>query len=394
MPICCLPITAICLPSRPAAWRNPPSTAPSNSTLNSPKPTPPWACCICSKAPRDDARRAFERAVSLNPAYHMALMWLGSAIAMQGNVQRAHDYYLKAYRLDPLHPVINQNLAASFASLGDYSSAFRVLDKLDARYDRAGRLVELELMLAEQTGNFERTERVTGALLGASSTPDSLRGLAYRALWGMHQRRAQPDIANRYLERAQALGPLDLQFSLSLARRYAREGAREAYRNVLARLGDEHAEKVAYTRKPLDALLLLRDERYEEAGQAFEAAMARSGGKKPAYPVDDLFCIGHLLIVYTQLGNAERLAHWREHGQRLIARAERGGLQQFDFLVESAYFHAAAGNAEAAAGAFWRALNLGRLAPWELTEDSRVSAVRNSKPLQPLLAEARRTWTA
>ena len=79
------------------------------------------------------AQRAYERALELNPNYSMAEMWLGNALQAQGRLLEGHVHHMSAYRLDPLHPVVQQNVFWTLMSLGHYSEAQTLVNQALSR---------------------------------------------------------------------------------------------------------------------------------------------------------------------------------------------------------------------------------------------------------------------
>ncbi|MDJ0653515.1 MAG: hypothetical protein QNJ40_05125 [Xanthomonadales bacterium] len=59
------------------------------------------------------------RAMELNPGYSMTYMWLGNFYHhAQGRVADAHELFRQAEAVDPLHPVIAENIGATLISMG------------------------------------------------------------------------------------------------------------------------------------------------------------------------------------------------------------------------------------------------------------------------------------
>ena len=340
----------------------------------------------------EPAERALRNAVRLNPGYNMAHMWLGSTIAMRGQVKAAHKYYLKAYRLDPLHPVINQNVAMSFATIGDYDSAQTILQKLDPRFDSGQRLTFLKLHLAQQLGDFATLRDLADAAIKNESLKLRLSG--YHALWQMHSRQGQYEAAADYLRRARSESELDFEFRLNVARKLAKEGAAKEFKLLMQEAPDYFHEKAAPQKRALEGMLLIATENYIEAATLLESAMTASDNLNHPHPASELLTISHLLYVYEQTDNIERRDYWQERGNKVIAAAIKAGYGQIEFITEVGFFHAAAGQAEAASKAFWQALTLGKIAPWEITDDIRINRIQRSKELAPVVAQAARTWTA
>ena len=337
------------------------------------------------------AERALRSAIRLNPGYHMAHMWLGSTVAMQGEVKEAHKFYLKAYRLDPLHPVINQNVAMSFATIGDYAASQQIIEKLDQRFDTRGRLLYLRLHLAQQLGDFKTVQEMAAEALQGDDT--KLRMAAYQALWQMHNRRGEPSAAAEYLAKARAEQDLSYEFRLNVAKQLAREGAAAEFASLMQEAPESFHEKAVLEKRALEGMLLIATENYAKAASVLESAMtAKLNGHR--HPASELFAVSHLLYAYRQAGNDERHDYWLQRGSEIVYEGIEAGFGQLEFITEVAFFHAAAGQSEEAAKAFWHALTLGKLAPWEITDDVRISRIQKSDALQPVVQLAARTWTA
>ncbi len=335
------------------------------------------------------AERALRNAVRLNPGYHMAHMWLGSTVAMQGKVKDAHQHYLMAYRLDPLHPVINQNMAMSFATIGDYESAKTVLDKLDPRFDSGKRLNYMRLYLAQQLGDFATLR--TLAQQSLADNDQSIRMAGYHALWTMHSRLGEEQAANDYLARAQSEADLDYEFRLHVGRKLARDGAAAEFSALMQSAPEHFRQKAQLESRALEGILLIATENYDKAASVLETAMTKAADT--GHPASELLNISHLLYAYEQLDNAERKSYWLQRGNEVIARAVDAGYGQIEFITEVAFFHAAAGQAEEASKAFWHALTMGKIAPWEITDDVRISRIQRSDALKPVVQQAASRWT-
>jgi TolB-like protein/Tfp pilus assembly protein PilF len=76
------------------------------------------------------AQSSLEQAMSLDPRYEMAPMWLANVYATTGRMDKKREVLLKAVELNPLEPVINVNLAELLASNGDPQGARDVLQRV------------------------------------------------------------------------------------------------------------------------------------------------------------------------------------------------------------------------------------------------------------------------
>jgi len=334
------------------------------------------------------AETALREAVRVNPGYHMAHMWLGGAIAQQGRVREAHKYYLKAYQLDPLHGVINQNIAMSFAALGDYTKSLRVIDRFHERGESKLRVSFLELTLALQMADFAKVQAISERYLTSNEPHQHVH--AYQALALMNLRNAQYDQASRYLDLALAEGDLDYEFIINMALYYVSVGDQPNFETLVASSPTALQQKLDSLIQALRGILDLHQERYADGAKKLELALPE--GERHAQPANDLLLISHLLLAYRAMDNDDRYAYWRQRGHEIAAAASRAGVGNFQFLVQRGFFLATAGEANEAAGLFWQALQIGKIAPWELTDDVRMQNIIEHDGLKVILQEAARSW--
>ena len=76
------------------------------------------------------AQSSLEQAMSLDPRYEMAPMWLANVYASIGRTDKKREVLLKAVEINPLEPVINVNLAELLANNGDPQGARDVLQRV------------------------------------------------------------------------------------------------------------------------------------------------------------------------------------------------------------------------------------------------------------------------
>ncbi|HET9031490.1 MAG TPA: tetratricopeptide repeat protein [Dokdonella sp.] len=76
------------------------------------------------------AQNSLEQAMSLDPHYEMAPMWLATVYANMGQVDKRREVLMKAVELNPLEPVINVNLAEMMANSGDRQGARELLQRV------------------------------------------------------------------------------------------------------------------------------------------------------------------------------------------------------------------------------------------------------------------------
>lgn len=74
----------------------------------------------------ETARGSYRRAIELNPDYSMAHMWLGTSLSTQPI--KALAAFRAAERVDPLHPVIAENIGGTLITMGRYDEGARQLE--------------------------------------------------------------------------------------------------------------------------------------------------------------------------------------------------------------------------------------------------------------------------
>lgn len=76
----------------------------------------------------DGAEREFQIALSLDPGHITALLWRTMYLNLLGRHKDAIDSVLRAKELEPLSPLVNLYLGATWANAGQYDLAIRQLD--------------------------------------------------------------------------------------------------------------------------------------------------------------------------------------------------------------------------------------------------------------------------
>ncbi|MCB1691549.1 MAG: tetratricopeptide repeat protein [Pseudomonadales bacterium] len=90
---------------------------------------------------KDEARAAFEKAIALSPSYAMAHMWYAPLI---DDPELAFQHLEQAYKLDPRSPVAGYNVAREYLGRGRETDAMQVVNQIveaDPYYPRAYQLV-------------------------------------------------------------------------------------------------------------------------------------------------------------------------------------------------------------------------------------------------------------
>lgn len=118
---------------------------------------------------KEGAKRAYLKAIELNPQHSMAHMWLGNILVDEDmNVREAWEQYSEALKYDPLHPQVRYNHASVLTGMGRFDEAIGDLErylKSDPRNMYLGAL--MDAMLA--TGRYDK---VLSLAVGFNSSDD------------------------------------------------------------------------------------------------------------------------------------------------------------------------------------------------------------------------------
>lgn len=105
------------------------------------------------------AELALRGAVDLNPNNSMAHMWLGLVLSRRIGPDAALNEYERALSLDPLHPVIHQNVATTRGDVGEFEEARAGLENLIANGPEYGRAYSQLARLAVEFGRYDEAVR-------------------------------------------------------------------------------------------------------------------------------------------------------------------------------------------------------------------------------------------
>jgi tetratricopeptide (TPR) repeat protein len=106
-----------------------------------------------------EAKAYYLRAIASEPKNSTAHLWYGEHLNSVGHTRDALEETLIAYRLDPLHPGTNTNLAGTYLQLGDTSNALKYGA---ASWDLgASRGLWVQAQAYQRLGKFERAMEFT-----------------------------------------------------------------------------------------------------------------------------------------------------------------------------------------------------------------------------------------
>jgi DNA-binding winged helix-turn-helix (wHTH) protein/tetratricopeptide (TPR) repeat protein len=81
------------------------------------------ALLLSHQGGKSEAKILFEKAINLAPNYAFGYMWYSSLLRDLGQYSLSLEYSKKAYKLSPMSPIINRNLAYSMLNLREMSQA-------------------------------------------------------------------------------------------------------------------------------------------------------------------------------------------------------------------------------------------------------------------------------
>jgi TolB-like protein/predicted Zn-dependent protease len=334
-------------------------------------------------APDSETIPLLERAIALNPNNAYAYMWLASSF-IASDPERKWKLYNKAYELDPLAPVIVQNMAINKAFDGDMEKAAYYANQLEEIAPDWDGTYRTLASLAQVKGDMEQEIRAMHKVLELD--PESIT---------TYERLAYDYILLGDLEQAQAL--VDKGRRLNPA--YGGIAAIEA--SILLLQGNEQAAvqlMQAMVRKwPEDKDLLRQAARIEAyAGNLQQAneLYLRSYGYQE-YPsewsvdANTAFEYPFAYVIY-QLGDTETAVELSAAIQQFFAGRAKQGKQHWGFSHHSADAAAAVQDRNGALSGFRTALDQGMTAGPDLSLEPVYDFLRDDPEFLALKQELER----
>jgi TolB-like protein/DNA-binding winged helix-turn-helix (wHTH) protein/Tfp pilus assembly protein PilF len=316
------------------------------------------------------AQKAYERALELNPHYSMAEMWLGNTLQAQGRLREGHVHHMNAYRLDPLHPVVHQNLFWSLMSLGRYTEAEELLTKARSReLEPAATFTIMAGSVAFAQGKLARAQALAAQAI--AKAPDGCDG--YLLLSKAQRALGLIDAADASLRRAMEIDPTNFEAMHDIAERYAWQGDQAALEAFVA---ERKLELDAYAPWSDQMLPGLRGIAAARAGFPHDAAslLMRSindavTAPKHAKPLQVLTEVAHLLLALKTIEQPDRYETWVVRSRDLIEEYDRQGWADAPYEVAVALVLSLSGDGTEAAARMDDALALGWSPPADLDSD-------------------------
>jgi len=189
------------------------------------------------------AELALRGAIQLNPNNSMAHMWLGLVLDITQGPRASAAEFTRAHDIDPLHPVVTQNLAGALATQGDYPEAVAELEaaagSAAAREDRARLLMALASLHAEWD-RFDRAAAAARQSLDAGADETYARMILGLAFVGVGEFERAEEVLGEFETPEQskvARFVAELRFNIALGRGDL-EALDRLAGDLLAELGD------------------------------------------------------------------------------------------------------------------------------------------------------------
>jgi TolB-like protein/DNA-binding winged helix-turn-helix (wHTH) protein/Flp pilus assembly protein TadD len=334
------------------------------------------------------AERALRRAVSLDPHYAMAAMWLGSTLEEQGRINEALAALTKARAIDPAHPVIRFNLAHALMAHGDYADAEVLMNDMSNAGEADSGLAlsnsMLALKFALDLGRLDDATKWAKQLLAEPKKEHEAR----IALAEIARQRGDPAAAREWLATAASRQPeASYEIYIATLEQHALDGDAAAFDARVARWRSESDAAARPTALELgwQGVLETHESKLPEAVKSLEAALALHDPKM-VDPVVRLWAIGHLLLALDTLDDRTSFETWRTTGTEELKAARASGFGSVRYLLQEAYFYAAAGIAHDAVSDLAQIVALGARLSRIALDEPRLGPIRNTPELRAFLA--------
>jgi TolB-like protein/Tfp pilus assembly protein PilF len=318
------------------------------------------------------AERSLRHALDLNPDYSTARSWLGLTLTDLGRLREGRAEFERAYRADPLSPIIGTNLGFAHIKAGDFEAARELFH----------RVMEIAPEFTVAPSGMAYVERRLGHLAEAQEwmekairiNPQRAYYLAQLALLQLDREDLRE--ASQLLARAEVLTPNDaLVVRTRMALLIAAERDSELLSLTEGRLEGDRSSAETLANAALAQLI---------AGNAGKALQyyERAGGDLMQWSADGLIWtwrFPHGLYYADALlrsGAKDRGTGLLDDAERLFERLEGEGLVNPELDYQRAIVLTLRGRFDAAAAALQRAAANGWCTRWQARRDPALAGLR------------------
>ncbi|MEL7451311.1 MAG: tetratricopeptide repeat protein, partial [Pseudomonadota bacterium] len=308
------------------------------------------------------AELALRAAVERNPNYSMASMWLGGVLGEEHRYTESLAAYQNAWAADPLHPVINSNLAGTYLKMGRFTEAREAVRRMTSLGYEAASASLLAAEVESQAGNLVGAVEIATA--AAELHPDNPKlAMLTSSLYAMLGRE---EAARGWLGKAEVAGVdgphLRLMHYLLLLRLGEGQRIADLSEAMLAEVPEWHLGGLDDTQRALlvwPGITRLVDGRLEEGLEILGYADVQSGimGLSTESQVGILSLMAHAEM---QLNlPPARIATRLERAATVAREAQANGWNSPGMQVRLAVVEAMRGNVNEAAALLNEAVDAG-----------------------------------
>jgi TolB-like protein/Tfp pilus assembly protein PilF len=322
----------------------------------------------------DSAESALRQAVSLNPDYIPARLWLGNLLGKLGRVPEQGLVLQEAMAIDPLNELLAINYAGNLYVQGDYDSARDLLDGLIQLRPDSPTL--LRTLSGYAAGNGDLVEAFNYASRSYELEPESPVVIATMSkAWmelGEYDRSEQ--VLKTGLELAADNTDLKTQwyFLMLISGRIE-----EAERVVHEQYGDDVAnlpERFQRFYHFQMGMINIIKGKLPQARDNLELAINTDDSQ--VFDGDQLFTLTMASFLNDHLGNPERAAEHLASAEKAIRRARINGIDDAGIYYTESSIFTLRGDYENAVQSLQEAYNRGWRQSWVLKLDNRLDPLR------------------
>lgn len=253
----------------------------------------------------DDEKRkdALNKAYELNPNNPEILIWYSQSL-FSGPEERilSRELVEEAYKIDPLSPVIIQNMAVDFEVDGEYEKALELYDRnieINPDYIRA-HSAKMDLIAGEGFGKIdEAIIEHHKFLLNHPNTLDNLNSIVqFSSYLGLY------DLSDHYLEIAKSLYPENMSIMMMEYNRQLIQGNYEYLKEILEffNLDDEELAEVDVF---IELTNLINNEHYSEAIEVIKSEESKFFSDTLTV-VEDIQQFVYIRMLFDEIGDSTR----------------------------------------------------------------------------------------